>query len=136
MPDSFQQPAPSPPDHDDTRVVRLLADVRLEQAIALVADAIRQAVTLQQPGLLVDVRAAGFAPPSLGERHRFVRLWAEAAAGRLCLALVARPDFIDAERFGVVAAANFGLLGQVFEGETEARAWLRSHATAIARPKA
>ncbi len=54
----------------------------------------------------------------------------------MCVALVARPDFIDAERFGVVAAANFGLTGQVFEGEDEARGWLRAHArTVAARPK-
>lgn len=126
----------APQHHDGIAVARLPPEAGLEQAIALVADAIRQAAARQQPALLVDVRAAGFPPPSLVERHRFVRVWAEASGGRLCVALVARPDFIDAERFGVVAAANFGLIGQVFEGEDEARGWLRAHAgTTAARPK-
>lgn len=122
----------APQQHDGIAVARLPADAGLEQAIALIADAIRQAAARQQPALLVDVRAAGFPPPSLVERHRFVRVWAEASGGRLCVALVVRPDFIDAERFGVVAAANFGLVGQVFEGEEEARGWLATHAAKMA----
>jgi hypothetical protein len=42
------------------------------------------------------------------------------------MVVVARPEFIDPERFGVVAAANFGLTVQVFEREEDAFAWLRA----------
>lgn len=40
------------------------------------------------------------------------------------LAMVARPEMIDPERFGVTFAANRGLVGGVFVSEAEAVAWL------------
>ena len=36
-------------------------------------------------------------------------------------------EFIDGEEFGVVPAAKFGLQGDVFTGEDDARDWLRPH---------
>jgi len=110
-------------------VTRLPEQASLAQAVALVADAIRQAVARRQSGLLVDARAVGFASPSLVERQRFIRCWAEASAGRVRVALLARPDFIDDERFGIVVANAFGLAAEVFADEDEARAWLRGSVT-------
>ena len=96
------------------------------QAQRLLTEAIVQAREAGQPALLVDVRAIdGFAPPSLVERHRMVREWADAAQGRVRIAVVARAEFIDGEKFGVVAARNFGLQGDVFTCENDAREWLR-----------
>ena len=120
---------------DDVPVARL-ADTHgiFERAVDLVTDAIRRAVAENRPHLLVDVGNAGFAPPSTVERLRMVREWAGAADGRLRIAMVARPEFIDPERFGVVAAGNFGLAGQVFEREADAIAWLRDeHAADVRR---
>ena len=62
----------------------------------------------------MDVRDAAFEPPTLAQRMAMVRRWAEVADGRLRIAMVAPARFVDPERFGVVAAGNFGLSGQVF----------------------
>jgi hypothetical protein len=61
------------------------------------------------------------------------RSWAEAADGRLRVAMLVRPEFIDPERFAVVAASNFGLTSQVFDQESDALAWLRAELEADRR---
>ena len=119
---------------DDMPVVRLESTHRVfEQAVDLLADAIRRAVADGHPHLLMDVAAAAFAAPSLAERLQMVRKWADAANGRLRIAMVALPSFIDPDRFGVVAAGGFGLSGQVFVEEMEAIAWLREERAADLR---
>lgn len=119
---------------DDLPVVRLAATHTVfEQAVAQIADVIRRAVAEGQPHLLLDVGSIAFGAPTLADRLRMVRQWADAADGRLRIAMVARPEFIDAERFGVVAAGKFGLAGQVFEREEEAVAWLREERAADLR---
>lgn len=76
--------------------------------------------------LLLDIRGlTGFDPPSLSERHAMVREFALAAGGKVRGAMVVRPAFLDPERFGVVAAANFGLVSNAFSVEDEALDWLR-----------
>ena len=115
---------------DGVPVARLDAVTGFERAVELVAGVIRKAVVQGQPHLLLDARVAPFGPPSLVERHRMARSWADAADGRLRLAVVVRPDCIDPEHFGVVAAGNFGLAAQVFEVEAEAIAWLRAQLAA------
>lgn len=76
--------------------------------------------------LVVCTEAVGFEPPGTVERHAMVRGWAEAAHGVVRIAMVVPPEFIDPEKFGVVAAANFGLVGNVFNNEADALAWLRT----------
>lgn len=103
-----------------------VGEFRFRPLAALVTNAITEVRARGLRDLLVDITGArGLAPPSLGERHGMVRDWAEAAQGKVRLAIVVPPEFIDAQRFGVVAAANFGLVGNVFEGRDEALAWLR-----------
>ena len=118
---------------DDVPVARLARTHRVMPAIALISDAIRRAVAQGHPHLLVDAADTAFEPPSLAVRLRMVREWAAAADGRLRLAVVVRPDCIDPDRFGVVAAGNFGLSGQVFDRETDAIAWLRAELEADRR---
>jgi hypothetical protein len=116
---------------DDVPVARLLSTQRVfDRAVERVAELIRETVAKGQPHLLLDVRDAAFQSPSVVDRMRMVRLWADAADGRLRMVVVARPEFIDPERFGVVAAANFGLTVQVFEREEDAFAWLRAERAA------
>jgi hypothetical protein len=116
---------------DDVPVARLLSTQRVfDRAVERVAEFIRETVAKGQPHLLLDVRDAAFQSPSVVDRMRMVRLWADAADGRLRMVVVARPEFIDPERFGVVAAANFGLTVQVFEREEDAFAWLRAERAA------
>jgi len=116
---------------DDVPVARLLSTQRVfDRAVERVAELIRETVAKGHPHLFLDVRDAAFESPSVVDRMRMVRLWADAADGRLRMVVVARPEFIDPERFGVVAAANFGLTVQVFEREEEAFAWLRAERAA------
>lgn len=62
--------------------------------------------------------------PSAAERVAMVRGWAALADGRVRLALVTEPGLVDDQRLGVVVAAGFGLEGEVFDNEAEARDWL------------
>jgi hypothetical protein len=50
--------------------------------------------------------------------------WADEASGGVRLAMVARAEMIDPEKFGVTVAANRGLVSNIFTTELEARAWL------------
>ena len=119
---------------DGVPVVRLMATQRLlDHAIDAATVVIRRKVEQGQPHLLLDAKDASFDAPSLVDRLRMVRQWAEAAGGRVRIAVVAPPEFIDPERFGVVAAGKFGLAGQVFEGEAEAIAWLHEERQAELR---
>ena len=134
MPDPVPDNLPPLELVDGVPVVRLRATQRrLDHAIDTATAVIRLMVAEGQPHLLVDARLASFEAPSLGDRMQLVRQWAEAAAGRLRIAVVAPPEFIDPERFGVVAAGKFGLAGQVFEDEAEAIAWLHEERLAELR---
>jgi hypothetical protein len=75
--------------------------------------------------LLVDISAVtGFAPPSTPDRFFAIEKWATAAAGKLRLAVVARAETVDAQKFGVTVARNRGLAADIFTTEAEATAWL------------
>lgn len=134
MTDPVLDNAPSLEMVDGVPVVRLVPTQRLlDHAIDAATGVIRRMVAEGQPHLLVDARAASFDAPSLVDRLRMVRQWAEAAGGRVRIAVVAPPEFIDPERFGVVAAGKFGLAGQVFEDQAEAIAWLHEERLAELR---
>lgn len=119
---------------EEVPVARLLpvAD-DFDAAMDAVAGAIRGAVAQGHPHLLIDGLDVAFGPPELLDRLRMARSWAEAADGRLRVAMLVRPEFIDPERFAVVAASNFGLASQVFEQESDALAWLRAELEADRR---
>lgn len=104
---------------------RLSGNRGFQQWVQAIVEAIVAAREQGLRALLVSTMdAQGFERPSVAERHGMVRAWAEAAQGMLRIAMVVPPVFIDPEKFGVVAAANFGLTSNVFSSETEALAWL------------
>lgn len=104
---------------------RLSGSHGFPQSVKAIVEAIVAARELGLRALLVDIlELRGFDPPSIVERHGMVRAWAEAAHGTLRIAMAAPPAFIDPDKFGVVAAANFGLTGNVFSSRDEALAWL------------
>jgi hypothetical protein len=104
--------------------LRLDPAERLEPAIRRIAGAIAQARLEGVRRMLVVVPDGAVRAPSTAERMAMVRSWAEAAGGRVRLAVVVPRSLIDPERVGVVTAARFGMEGEVFEDESEARAWL------------
>ena len=100
-------------------------EVSLRGAVEMVKGSIAFCREQGVPRLLADVtRLTGYAPPTLSERYWFVQEWAEAAKGAVSLAMVARPEYIDPEHFGVTVALNAGLRANVFASDSEALASL------------
>lgn len=99
-------------------------------AVPLVTTLIRQLVAQGEPHLLMDAILVRFGAPSLVERLGMMREWADATQGRVQIALLTRPEHIDPERFGIVAAGNLGLAAQVFDVEADAIDWLRAERAA------
>lgn len=104
-----------------------VGEVTLEQAVQLVLSAITFAREHQIGKLLTDLtNLTGFESPSIATRYFFIQEWARAAQGRVCISMVAKPEMIDPEKFGVTVAENAGLCCDVFASKEEALAWLRN----------
>ena len=100
-------------------------DVLLHQALAMVGLAIRLSREQHVKKLLVDTSGwTGLRSPTVADRFFFVNEWAEAASGMVQVAVVARSELIDSQRFGVTVARNYGLRANVFLSEQEALDWL------------
>lgn len=100
-------------------------DASLETAVEMIGRMIEYARANSIAGVLVDVtKLSGFPHPSVVDRYWFVREWSTRAGGRVVLAMVQRPEMIDADQIGVTMASNAGLTANVFENEDDARAWL------------
>jgi hypothetical protein len=103
--------------------------VSLIEGVEMVTKAVAHCRILKMERLLVDVRKlTGFPVPTLADRFWMVQDWAQAAQGELITAFVALPEYIDPGKFGVKAAADAGLKGDVFTEEEDARAWLLANA--------
>jgi hypothetical protein len=106
------------------------ARVSFEQAVEMVACAMRHARELGLTDLLVNTKGlVGFAQPSVFARHSLALEWARSAGTNLRVAMVARPEVIDPQKIGVLMAQNRGVLGDVFLNEAEALTWLDAHLT-------
>ena len=102
-----------------------LGEVTLPEGVALVTKSIRFCRAQKIPRLLVDTTGLiGFPPPQLHERYWFAKEWAHEAQGKMVVAMVAREEMIDPQRFGVLAARNAGLRSFISASESEALAWL------------
>jgi hypothetical protein len=97
----------------------------LDEAVNLIDGALLVARQEGVKKFLVDTRALrGFDTPDLAERYWFSKKWAETIRGAVRVAVVARPELIDRDKFGVMVARNRGAVIDVFESETKAAAWL------------
>ena len=75
--------------------------------------------------LLIDTTGwTGHQSPDTLERFTVVQACAEAARSAVKLAMVVRPEMMDPEKFEVTVAKNRGLVGNVFDSEKDALAWL------------
>jgi hypothetical protein len=102
-----------------------VGSVSFNEAVALVRAAIASTRRNQARDLLVNTTAlTGFPSPDTFQRFLASVEWADEASGDVCLAMVARAEMIDPEKFGVTVAANRGLVSNIFTTELEARAWL------------
>jgi len=112
---------------DEYAVFRPVGEVTLEEAMGMIEAAILTARDRRISKLLVITNSwNGMRITNTIERYFYVAHWAEKAAGTLRIAVVAKSEFIDPEKFGVTVARNRGLVANVFASETEAVAWLKS----------
>jgi len=100
-------------------------EASLDAAVEMIRRAIEYCRTNEIEGLIVDTRELyGFPHPTVVDRYWFVRKWSEASGGKVVLSLVQRPEMMDPEQIGVTIANNAGLTANVFDNESDARAWL------------
>lgn len=112
---------------DGIGIFRPSGNLRFQQAVALITEAIAKAVEQGIKKILIDSHGlTNMQLPSMSERHWMVREWAGASQGKLKIAMLAPTAFSDPEKFGVVAAANLGVAAEVFTAEPDAIAWLRN----------
>jgi hypothetical protein len=94
------------------------------EAVSIIATSLSTATLLRVDRFLVDATGlTGFPSPNHWQRFWMATEWADITRG-LRLAVVAREELIDPDRFGVVVARNRALLANVFTSEEEAVAWL------------
>jgi hypothetical protein len=104
---------------------RPAGSVSFNEGVALVRAAIAGARANGARDLLVDTTAlTGFPSPDTFQRFLAAVDWAEEARGAVRLAMVARAEIIDPQKFGMTVAANRGLVSNIFTTEEEARDWL------------
>lgn len=97
----------------------------VERGIELVAHAISHTRERGVRELLVNVSSLKLdSMPTLSDRYTFGEMWSRAARGSLSLAIVAREEMIDPNRFGILVLNNRGLESAVFLNEDDANHWL------------
>ena len=98
----------------------------LVEAVALISSAIACGRDRGVSRLLIDARGlTGVQIPSLVDRFLMVEEWAHHAGGLVIVALVALPEYIHPEKFGVKVAKDFGLVCNVHTSGEAASKWLR-----------
>ena len=104
---------------------RLSGHGRLAEAASKVIEVITFAREQGMRNLLVDTTGwTGHASPDTLERYNVAQAFAEAARSAVKLAMVVRPEMMDPNKFEVMVAKNRWLVGNVFDSEKDALAWL------------
>jgi hypothetical protein len=99
----------------------------LVEAVELISRAIVWSREKGADKLLFDCRRfAGVSIPTLIDRFLMIEDWAEASQGMVRVVLVVRAEYIQAHKFGVKVAVDFGLTANVFSSESDALAWLNA----------
>ena len=77
--------------------------------------------------LVVTTGLAGVSIPTLVDRFLMVEEWARESNGIVVAALVASPEYIHPQKFGVRVAEHLGLVADVFTSESDALRWLSNY---------
>jgi hypothetical protein len=114
---------------DGVCTFRPFGKTSLVEGVERVTRVIAECRTRNVTKLLVDLTELfGYPIPTLADRFWMAQDWAQAAQGKLVIAFVALPEYIDPKKFGVKAAADAGLKGEVFTTVADAQAWLQANA--------
>ena len=104
---------------------RLSGQGPLAEAASKVIEAIDFSREQRMRNLLIDTTNwTGHESPGTWERFTWAKAFAEAARSTVKLAMVVRPEMMDPDKFEVTVARNRGLIGNVFDSEKDALAWL------------
>jgi len=104
---------------------RLSGQGPLAEAAGKVIEAIEFSREQGMRNLLIDTTNwTGHDSPDTLERFTWASAFAQAAGSTVKLAMVVRPELMDPEKFEVTVARNRGLMGNVFDSEKDALAWL------------
>jgi hypothetical protein len=75
--------------------------------------------------LLIDTTNwTGHESPDTLQRYIVAGAFAKAARSEVKIAMVVRTEMMDPDKFEVMVATNRGMVGNVFDSEKEALAWL------------
>ena len=100
-------------------------EVKLERVTELAMEAISYALEHNIGKLVYNTTGLfGYAPPSIMQRYDAVERCARVAMGKVNVALVTRPERMDAMKFHEAVGFNRGLSTNVFLTEREAVQWL------------
>jgi hypothetical protein len=77
--------------------------------------------------LVVTTGLVGVSIPTLVDRFLMIEEWALKSNGVVVAALVASPEYIHPQRFGLRVAADFGLVADIFTSEADALKWLSNY---------
>jgi hypothetical protein len=100
----------------------------LVEAVDLIAEAIACCRDRRINKLLiVTTGLAGISIPTLIDRFLMVEEWARESNGIVVAALVASPEYIHPQKFGVRVAEHLGLVADVFTSESDALRWLSNY---------
>ena len=103
-------------------------ETTLVEAVGLITQAIAYCrVERIEKMLVITTGLVGVSIPTLVDRFLMVEDWAREAKGTLTAAMVANPQYIHPQKFGVQVAAEFGFVVDVFISEAEAREWLENY---------
>jgi hypothetical protein len=104
---------------------RLSGHGALAEAESKVIEVIKFAREQGIRNLLIDTtKWTGHESPNTFERYYVASAFADAARSAVKMAMVVRPEMMDRDKIEVLVARNRGLLGNVFDSEKDALAWL------------
>ena len=105
---------------------RLSGHGRLAEAASKVIEVITFSQEQGMRNLLIDTTSwTGHESPDTLARYDVAQAFADAArCSAVKLAMVVRPEMMDPDKFEVTVARNRGLVGNVFDSEKDALAWL------------
>jgi hypothetical protein len=103
---------------------RPTGSVSVDEAISMVGVAIGECRARRVAQLVANISGLTGYVLTMSDRLLAVESWAEAAGGRVKLALVMQEAAIHSSRFGVLVARRRGMTAEVFTTEADAVAWL------------
>lgn len=111
---------------DGVATYRPRGDYSLVEAVELVSNAIACCRDGGVAKLLIDgTEVTGVSIPTLVDRFLMIEEWAQESGGTVVVVLVALPEYIHPEKFGVKVAAHLGLVCDVYTSEEAAWKWLQ-----------